>query len=153
MVRMESNNGYDLLWCILELMVPGFDPTFPVKIPTWSDEGILTSPTLFSCTIISSPKRVTSMTTKRAAPRSSWLSMTTHLPTSSPLSSLASITISPWTMTATCLGPCASWVSRTSSTKLPSSAPGRSSHEPTTWVMGQEGRLTSPSKAPRMFFG
>ena len=40
MVRMESNNGYDLLWRILELMVPGFDPTFPVKIPTWSDEGI-----------------------------------------------------------------------------------------------------------------
>ena len=40
MVRMESNNGYDLLWRILELTVPGFDPTFPVKIPTWSDEGI-----------------------------------------------------------------------------------------------------------------
>ncbi len=40
MVRMESNNGYDLLWRILELTVPGFDPTFPVKIPTWSDDGI-----------------------------------------------------------------------------------------------------------------
>ena len=40
MVRMESNNGYDLLWRILELTVPGFDPTFPVKILTWSDEGI-----------------------------------------------------------------------------------------------------------------
>ena len=39
MVRMESNNGYDLLWRILELTVPGFDPTFPVKIPTWSDDG------------------------------------------------------------------------------------------------------------------
>jgi len=37
MVRIESNNGYDLLWRILELTVPGFDPTFPVKIPTWSD--------------------------------------------------------------------------------------------------------------------
>ena len=34
MVRMESNNGYDLLWRVLELTVPGFDPTFPVKIPT-----------------------------------------------------------------------------------------------------------------------
>ena len=42
MVRMESNNGYDLLclWHILELTAPGFDPTFPVKIPTWSDDGI-----------------------------------------------------------------------------------------------------------------
>ena len=40
MVRMESNNGYDLLWRILELTVPGFDPTFPVKIPTWSEDGI-----------------------------------------------------------------------------------------------------------------
>ena len=37
---MESNNGYDLLWRILKLMVPGFDPTFPVKIPTWSNDGI-----------------------------------------------------------------------------------------------------------------
>jgi hypothetical protein len=40
MVRMELNNGYDLLWCILELTVLGFDPTFPVKLPTWSEEGI-----------------------------------------------------------------------------------------------------------------
>ena len=40
MVRMELNNGYNLLWRILELTVPGFDPTFPVKIPTWSGEGI-----------------------------------------------------------------------------------------------------------------
>ena len=40
MVRIESNNGYNLLWRILELTVPGFDPTFPVKIPTWSDDGI-----------------------------------------------------------------------------------------------------------------
>ena len=37
---MESNNGYDLLWRILKLTVPGFDPTFPVKIPTWSNDGI-----------------------------------------------------------------------------------------------------------------
>jgi hypothetical protein len=40
MVRMESNNGYDLLWRILELMVPGFDSTFLIKILTWSDDGI-----------------------------------------------------------------------------------------------------------------
>jgi hypothetical protein len=37
---MESNNGNDLLWRILELTVPGFDFTFPVKLPTWSNEEI-----------------------------------------------------------------------------------------------------------------
>ena len=40
MVRMESNNGYDVLWRTLELTVPGFDPTNPVKIPIWHDDGI-----------------------------------------------------------------------------------------------------------------
>jgi hypothetical protein len=40
MVRMESNNGYDILWRTLELTVPGFDPTNPVKIPIWHDYGI-----------------------------------------------------------------------------------------------------------------
>ena len=40
MVCMKSDNGYDLLWHILELTVPGFDPTFPVKIPAWSNDGI-----------------------------------------------------------------------------------------------------------------
>ena len=33
-VQMESGNGYDLLWCVLSLLVPGFDPTLPVIIPT-----------------------------------------------------------------------------------------------------------------------
>jgi hypothetical protein len=32
----ESNNGFDLLWRILELAVPGFDPTVPILPPTWS---------------------------------------------------------------------------------------------------------------------
>ena len=40
MVRMESSNSFDLLWRILELTVPGLDPTFPIKISTWSDDGI-----------------------------------------------------------------------------------------------------------------
>ena len=35
-VGFESNNGYDLLWRILELTVPGFDPTVPILPPTWS---------------------------------------------------------------------------------------------------------------------
>ncbi len=30
---MELGNGYDLLWQILVLTVPGFDPTIPVTIP------------------------------------------------------------------------------------------------------------------------
>jgi len=34
-VGFESNNGYDLLWRVLELTVPGFDPTVPILPPTW----------------------------------------------------------------------------------------------------------------------
>jgi hypothetical protein len=40
MVRMESGNGYDLLWRILSLLVPGFDPTLPVILPTWFDGDV-----------------------------------------------------------------------------------------------------------------
>jgi hypothetical protein len=29
-VRSESNNGYDYLWRVLELYVPGFDPIIPI---------------------------------------------------------------------------------------------------------------------------
>ena len=36
-VRFESNNGYDYVWRVLELTVPGFDPTVPVRVPTWTD--------------------------------------------------------------------------------------------------------------------
>jgi hypothetical protein len=32
MVRMDSGNGYDLIWHVLELLVPGFDPAIPVKL-------------------------------------------------------------------------------------------------------------------------
>ena len=41
-VCVESKNGYDLLWHILELMVPVFDPTVPLHQPTWDrDTGVL----------------------------------------------------------------------------------------------------------------
>ncbi len=40
MVRMESGNGYDLLWRIMALSVPGFDPTLQVKISVWSNDDI-----------------------------------------------------------------------------------------------------------------
>ena len=36
-VRYESNNGYDYLWRLLELAVPGFNPTVPIQIPSWAD--------------------------------------------------------------------------------------------------------------------
>ena len=35
-VGFESNNGFDLLWRILELSVPGFKSTNPVQVPIWS---------------------------------------------------------------------------------------------------------------------
>jgi hypothetical protein len=45
---MESGNGYNLLWQILVLMVPGFDPTIPVMIPVWQDDNIFEFATSFS---------------------------------------------------------------------------------------------------------
>jgi hypothetical protein len=35
-VGFKSNNAYDLLWRILELSVPGFDPTTPIIPPMWT---------------------------------------------------------------------------------------------------------------------
>jgi hypothetical protein len=41
-VRSKLKNGYDLFWHILELTVPGFDPTVPIKQPRWTrDKEIL----------------------------------------------------------------------------------------------------------------
>ncbi len=40
MVRMELGNGYDLLWRVMALSVPSFDPTRQVKIPAWDDDDI-----------------------------------------------------------------------------------------------------------------
>jgi hypothetical protein len=34
-VRAESINGYDLLWQVMELLVPGFDPTMQISAPVW----------------------------------------------------------------------------------------------------------------------
>jgi hypothetical protein len=39
-VRMETNNGFDLLWRVMALAVPGFDPTIPVPIPVWNTDDI-----------------------------------------------------------------------------------------------------------------
>ncbi len=35
-VGYESNNGFDLMWHVLELAVPGFKSTNPVQVPLWS---------------------------------------------------------------------------------------------------------------------
>ncbi len=40
-VHAESNNGYDLLWQVMELSVPGFDPTLQISAPVWMGEGII----------------------------------------------------------------------------------------------------------------
>ena len=41
-VGYESNNGFDLLWRVLELAVPGFKSTNPVQVPSWNrDSDIL----------------------------------------------------------------------------------------------------------------
>ena len=47
MVRQESNNGYDLLWRILELGVPGFDPSVPIRVPVWKDDDVFEFATAF----------------------------------------------------------------------------------------------------------
>ena len=39
-VRAESNNGFDLLWRVLELAVPGFDPSHQISAPVWNGEDI-----------------------------------------------------------------------------------------------------------------
>ncbi len=36
-VNYELSNGYDYLWRVLELTVPGFDPRVPIQAPIWSD--------------------------------------------------------------------------------------------------------------------
>jgi hypothetical protein len=40
-VSNASRNGYDLLWRILELYVPGFDPTVPIAQPTWTRDSTI----------------------------------------------------------------------------------------------------------------
>jgi hypothetical protein len=39
-VRAESNNGFDLLWRVLELAVPGFDPSLQNSAPVWIGDDI-----------------------------------------------------------------------------------------------------------------
>jgi hypothetical protein len=36
-VQCETNNGYDYLWRVLKLTVPGFDPMVTILVPQWHD--------------------------------------------------------------------------------------------------------------------
>ncbi len=47
MVHMDSGNGYDLMWRLLELSVPRFDPSIPVKLLSWNDDDIFNFTLLF----------------------------------------------------------------------------------------------------------
>ena len=40
-VSNASRNGYDLLWRVMELYIPGFDPTVPIAQPVWSRESTI----------------------------------------------------------------------------------------------------------------
>jgi hypothetical protein len=40
-VSNASRNGYDLLWRVMELYVPGFDPTVPIAQPTWTRDSTI----------------------------------------------------------------------------------------------------------------
>jgi hypothetical protein len=37
-VSVESNNGFDLLWRVLEIAVPGFKSMNPVQVPSWTPQ-------------------------------------------------------------------------------------------------------------------
>ena len=39
-VRAESNNGFDLLWRVLELAIPGVDPSLQISAPVWIGDDI-----------------------------------------------------------------------------------------------------------------
>ncbi len=42
-VSVKSNNGFDLLWRILKLTVPGFKSMNPVQVPTWTPNSDILS--------------------------------------------------------------------------------------------------------------
>jgi hypothetical protein len=37
--RCKTHNGYDYLWQVLELTVPGFDPVVAIHMPQWTDSN------------------------------------------------------------------------------------------------------------------
>ncbi len=39
LVHYESNNGYEYLWRVLELLVPDFNLIIPIQIPVWTNSS------------------------------------------------------------------------------------------------------------------
>jgi len=150
---MESNNGYDLLWRILELMVLGFDPTFPVKIPTWSDEGIFDFAHAFQLYYRLLSKKgdfhgdkTRSTTFLQAISYYAFADLITTLLTC--ISNYFSVDDDGYLPGSLCIMGLAHQLNKAAKLRTKSV-----SREPTTWVVRREGHLTYPSKALRMFFG
>ena len=81
-VGFESNNGYDLLWRILDFTVPGFDPTVPILPPTWyRDPTCSTFAKLISCTFACKPRRINTSMRAPTPPSSCVPSRTPNTPT------------------------------------------------------------------------
>ncbi len=79
-VCMERNNGFDLLWRIMALAVPGFDPTIPVRVPVWNTDNIFEFAAAFSlCYCLHGKKGVY----QDDRTRSSKLSQSQHTPKAS----------------------------------------------------------------------
>jgi hypothetical protein len=62
-VQVELNNGYDLLWWVLELIVPGVDPSLQLSAPIWMGEISLTSASCSSYILDCSGRGDSTMTT------------------------------------------------------------------------------------------
>jgi hypothetical protein len=90
MVRMESGNGYDLMWCILALLVPGFDPSILSKLPFGRTMMSLTLPLCSSLIIGSRPRFESSKTIAPTALRFSPWCTSQHMSMLLPLSCGAS---------------------------------------------------------------
>jgi hypothetical protein len=67
-VWCESMNGYDYLWRVLELYVPGFDPVLAIETPRWEDsDEFSTSHRCTSSTSDSKGKFISTTPTEPAA--------------------------------------------------------------------------------------
>jgi hypothetical protein len=104
MLGFESKNGFDLLWRILELTVPGFNPTVPILPPTWSrDSDMFDFCKAISYTSGCKPKITTTLMPACAPPSSCAPSLTLNMSTLSHYYRPKSMHITTRTMTDTFL--------------------------------------------------
>jgi hypothetical protein len=78
-VRAESNNGFDLLWRVLELTVPGFDPSLQFWLQYGSGRIYSTSACHMSCIFVYRPRKDSSMMRGPKASHFSRPSMNRHM--------------------------------------------------------------------------